>query len=424
MSRQFLIFSCICILSCVIRFILIWTTPLVQEEKEMVALADTISFEKGKVSLPYRDAISTHPLLTAYAVKMGEILAGRSRAAVRLVFWFMGIISTIVMYAMVRRALGAVAGTFAFILTSFNVYHLGQSLMAVDDNGMMTFGLFSLFFFIQAVTQNKPHRLLASGLCMAVGYLFDMKVLLLLPGMGAYLLFRRRDILKNIWCYIALICPLSVLIFDLWWMLSYDNILKAGLWPDVRVFGPSFTALRFYLARSLPALSRVDYRTTISWEIPAMTTLDGVLLLSGVIYALFRFREKKELYLMVMIYISIMAIISLFPHGEFWWADITLWPSIYLTSASLSHFWDKERMYKFAILGICISLFLQGAGFIFEAATLSCPPGRHGAYVDYDMDLMEWYKSKGLMGKARAEALQGLEMCPNEIRIKAFLSNL
>ncbi len=416
----YLIVTLIFIVSFILRFILARNAPLTQDEKETIVISKSICVISDNINLPYRDSLTPHPLLTPYLIKAGESIWGNNVYGFRFFSFITGILATIFIFLLSTETIGKRAGIIALVLSSFNLYHLGRSLMAVDDVIMLFFAILSIYTLVKAIRNEAYSLLVWCGISLGLGYLADMKIALLIPIIMVYLVIYRRNIFKKKEVYIMLLIPISIISFDAYWQMSYENIVKMKLWTNISEISISRTGINFYLIRPISYILDIDYRTTISWEKPTMSFLDGIVIIMGVIYS-FKNWKDKIIRFMLMVFLFPVGLISLFPKGEFWWSGISLWPGIYLASLALSELWRRKRVYKYCIFVLLIMLVGQSFWFLAGIKELNIPPNRYGLYVDYDMDLMKWYFEKGLLDEAIAEAREALKICPNELRINNFL---
>lgn len=403
--------------SFLIRTFLIFKAPVIEEEKKNIAMAQTISLSGKNTNLVYRDSLSNHPLLAVYLTKLGAVLLGHNKIGYRLLFFAFGILSTLCIYLLAAKTIGRAGGILALMLSSFNLFHLGRSLMAVDEIIMLFFASLCLLIFFDALKHKKYNLLILCGICISLGYLADMKIALLIPIILIYLVIYKRDVLMRKETLFMLLLPVAVVCFDIYFLFRTN--LKIGAFADMDM-GISATGINFYLVRLISFVLGSDYRSIISWEIPSMSVLDGLAIIFGVFYSI-KYRQDEVIKFMLIAFFLPVTVMTFLPKGEFWWSDISFWPGIYLASFALSNIWQKGYLYKFFTGALLLIIVSQPFYFMANIKNLNIPPNRYEKYVDFDMDLMQWYFKKGLLKEAIVEAREALDICPNETRIKGFL---
>ncbi len=417
MRKSFYLFIFIFILALVIRFLLILNAPLIQGEKELIAISKTISLDRENISLPYANVMTCHPLFMVYLVKLGAAMFGDNILGYRFFSFITGVLSSLCVYLLAKRIAGSAVGIIALILSSFNVYHLGRSLLAVEEATMLFLAAFSLWMVVEVI-KNKSYRLLIlCGIALSLGYLTDMKIILFLPIILTYFFLYHKDILKRKEIYVLILLPLTIVFLDI--VLRYETI-KEVLLSDIAFISISRVGIDFYLLRLISFISGIDYRTTVSWEIPAMSILDGVLIIYGVFCSL-KYLKDEIIRFMVFIFIAFVGITTFFPRGEFWWAGLSLWPGIYLASYAYAEAYKKRIIYKFLILFSLSVIVGQGITLLLNIKGINIPPDRFSTTVDYDVDLMKWYYNKGMVQEALQEAQLAVTMCPNDQNVRSFL---
>jgi hypothetical protein len=334
-------------------------TPLLYDEYQWIALADQVSVDSDRLSLPLHG--DQHPPGQVYFAAIGSWLLGRNLLGYRSASIVLGTVAVVLMYFLGRMLSGERAGMLAAFLLAANEYHIGISRLCTEKN-YLTFVLLGLLLFERAVASPSLRRFLAFGGAMGLGILTKQTPVLWLPAFGLELLRRSGTRLlrhSGPWCALALIVLLASP--DILWNLARNastagvagergaayqlSRLTVGSWS----WGPAALYFRpLYYHGVEPAVS----------EYASMTSAAGAIVLLGSIASISLLRSTQARFLQLLGF-GTFFFFSLFtnPRGEFWWADLALLPFVALTGSVLS----QRRRGRDTVAAIVAITMLIGA---------------------------------------------------------------
>lgn len=396
-----------------LRITFTFISPLRGDELEYTVIAKTISFNSQNLNLPVEDPLVKHPLLAVYAIKASISIFGDNGAAYRLFALIAGCLTLIILYKFLLKTQSATAGLLGLMLLGLNVFHIGAS---IANSLTMFFSICVIYLFWKGIIENKMWPIIGSGIVMGMGYLNKEIIAGLLVCFFLYgwiyhnnkkLFFKKIFVL--LLTFFLTLLPYIVYIIKFG---SCSRLLNKSYMLD---FSLNLSGIDFYLARLRGMLQGVDYKTLLSWEHYPMGVLSGLLFAGGTITGIIQMKGHLEK-LMAVIFIFFVVLISFFGHAEHTWAQITIFPAVFFTSAVLARWYQKNIYAAYLVRGIIICLTVFSLIFICNSKFLY-PPNRFAAVVDYDTDLMKWYYRNGRLEDAMKEAEVALSICPNEVRI-------
>lgn len=408
-----------------IRLVYAINAPLIGDEKEFMAVADTISFNIHQINLPVEHDLINHPLLSVYILKLAKTLFPLMPLGIRVSSLVASLFTLILLYIFCRVTLGEKQAIVALILLGLNRFHVGVSGAGVDNALLLFLSFFSIFLFWKALTVQKSAYFIASGAVLGLAYLTNESAILLLGCFMIYFLFDNsygwRRMIKNKDVYLLWLSFLCVVLVDIVWIFKYgpsQRLLCGGFFSNL---GIGSSGVGFFIADILKYINHADYNSLVSWEYPAMTWGEGLLLfLCSLMIVVGRKLKTKALKITGIIFLSYLFIISMFKNAEIRWMEISLVPAIYLSSNIIVEGMAKNVALRFVFYIFIVFSFVSVCLFS-SSAKYTMPPHRFAAMVDYDTDLMKWYFSQGQIDKAMEEARDALVVCPHEARIHNLL---
>ncbi|MCF7800372.1 glycosyltransferase family 39 protein [Candidatus Babeliales bacterium] len=395
-----------------LRLVYVFTVPLRGDEKEFIAVAEEIKFGANSY-IPLKHSLIKHPLLSVYAIKVGMIFFGRNYFGFRFFSFLAGILTLIIIFQFIKKEKGERVAVWGLILLGFNQYHIGRSGFSTTSSLLLLFSIISMYLFWYGIENKKKYLFVLSGISLSFGFYVKEAVLgLLFCFLIFYFLYLIEKKIKWTLIFYAL-TPFIILTS----VYTIKFFTKGSL---IRLFDKNFlwnlqlnlSGLKFYLIRAIELFKGVDYKNFISWEIPTMSLIGGVILLAGSFYAIYKFRDKITFF-MGTIFITYIFLVSILQRAQFYWPEISLIPAVFLASCSIARISKAKNIF---IILIALILFVNSVVFIINTSFLY-PPRRYSNFVDYDIDLMKWYYETGKIKMAIKEAEEALTICSNEVRI-------
>jgi len=408
-----------------IRLLYVINTPLTGDEKEFMAVADTISFNINQMNLPVEHDLINHPLLSVYLLKLGAAIFPESKLGTRIVSLASSLGTFIILYIFCRLTLGEKHAIVALLLLGLNRFHIGVSGNGADNALLLFLSAFSIFLFWKALTKQKPFYFIASGVALGLAYLTNESAVVLLGCFMIYFLcdnaYGWKKLVQNKNVHLLLLSFFCVILIDVAWILKHgpsQRLFCGRLFSNI---GIGVSGVGFFVTDVLRYIKNIDYHSLVSWEYPAMTWYEGLLLFLCSMEIVVRKKLKTSaLKIMGIAFLLLLFAVSIFKSAESRWAEISLIPAIYLSSSTIVEGMNKYILIRPAFYVFVFFSLLSACMFSFNARYIM-PPNRFANMVDYDMDLMKWYYNQGQIDKAVEEAHNALVVCPNEARIHNLL---
>ena len=408
-----------------IRLLYVINTPLTGDEKEFMAVADTISFNINQMNLPVEHDLINHPLLSVYLLKLGAAIFPESKLGTRIVSLASSLGTFIILYIFCRLTLGEKHAIVALLLLGLNRFHIGVSGNGADNALLLFLSAFSIFLFWKALTKQKPFYFIASGVALGLAYLTNESAVVLLGCFMIYFLcdnaYGWKKLVQNKNVHLLLLSFFCVILIDIIWILKHGPAQRLLCGRIFSNLGIGVSGVGFFVTGLLRYIRNIDYYSLVSWEYPAMTWYEGLLLFlcsMGIVAR--RGLKTSALKIMGITFLLFLLATSIFKNAEFKWAEVSLIPAIYLSSSVIVRGMEKNALIK-PVFYIFVSFSLLSACMLSFNAKYVMPPNRFANRVDYDMDLMKWYFAQRRIDKAIEEARDALGICPNEARIHNLL---
>src|SRR3990172_9028569 len=335
------------------------STPLVYDEYQWIALADSVALRPSHFHLPLHG--DQHPHGQVYWAALGTSIFGQNLLGYRAPSVIFGTIAVVLIYFLGKRLAGPTSGLLAAFLLATNEYHIGISRLCTEKN-YLTFALMGLLLFEWALRQPSTRRFLALGATMGLGILTKQALALWVPIFGFEILRRRET--RFLWRHPAPWFGVLVLLLivspDLFWNMAASS---SGDSPDSR--GAAYQMSRLTLGAwswgPLALYFRPLYfhgvERAIS-EYASMTSIPGGILLTGAVASVYLFRIPLARFLQTLGVGSFLFFCFFTePAGEFWWADLTILPFIVLTAAVLGKLSGAWNAIGVVVLGAMLVCF-------------------------------------------------------------------
>lgn len=311
-----------------------FTLPLF-DELNWMRIVDRIQIGAGSMHLPLHG--DQHPPGQVYWSAFGAATVGHNLLGYRLGSVILGTIAVAATGLLGRELFGMRAGILGAILLAVNEYHLDISHRCTEKS-YLTFAVVCLLLTVRLAKFPTTARWISLGAAFGLGALTKQTLAIwTLPvaaflgrRLGASALLRRGPIL-------AAVLFLSLLGIDLFW-----NFFAAHPASDPSARGMSFQLERLGFGSWSWGPSALYIRPlyfhrvegSIS-EYASITTIPGILLLSGALASCFVLKESGARFLQALGFGTFLFFcVASNPRGEFWWADLTLLPFLVLTAAT------------------------------------------------------------------------------------------
>ncbi len=399
------------------------SSPLIEDERKNIVVARSLSVDGGVLNLPMESEYVTHPLLNIYITKLGITLFGDTVFGARILHGVLGCVALWVVF-LLARSWSDGAGCLALLLLACNPFHIHESIRAENSASLYTFASLALWLIWRFMNTKKAVHIVLGAFFMGLAFMTKGDSILLVV---AVLLFVLSQGQLNAWFRMKAVCMAAaafVITISPWlnWVLRHGS---AQLMYDPSMYTldqlrPTWTTLQLYLIQPVYALIGKDYRMYSSWEYAPMDGVSGLLLLTGVVLALFRPKDKLQ-WLMLTVFAVPMIVLSFFTlpgllRGEFWWAWLSLIPAVCLTGLGLSKFVEKGRGYQWGV--IILGVYLLGHAVVFVAGArerFSAPPFHRAVFVDDDQITARIYEDQGQIDQAIQETLRLLKRAPHNV---------
>lgn len=373
-----------------LRLIAAHDTPITPDEITKIQIAKSISFDPARLNLPIGSSQIHHPLLTVYLVKIGFILFGESDLGGRILFIFLGTISLLIIYLLIREDTKKREAVLAMTLMCFSQYHIGWSVLAMEDSLVPFFSLLALYVFLRGIKTGSKRFSLFTGIVLGIGFLAKETIFLLIPIFFILILMNKkyRYWLKRPDLYIALIFAFIIISPSFYWNMqnSWDNYhafsqkinatgARASFHSFFLYFGDVFRLCTFLGEQSgmigaqiasIPVFGQI-WKEVVAWrnEFPVMFLPLGILCLLAAIYS-WKDRRSELVCLFISIFWTNIMFVSFFTRTldnrgwaiyfeGYWWATLSAMPAIALVAYMLE---DLRERFPWILWGELFLVFL------------------------------------------------------------------
>jgi 4-amino-4-deoxy-L-arabinose transferase-like glycosyltransferase len=314
----------------------------------------------------------SHPPLAVFLAHSAAALGGESPFVVRLPFVILSVVGLAFVYPLARRGFGRWPALLALVLLSVDQFHLIRSRTA-SEAVALAFVPPILYFFYRAAAGSRPNFFVVAGVLLGVGFYAKEDVLLLLPALFLFLLWRRerrrwlraKELLLGL--VAVAVCVAGYVLFD---SEAADANFGRALSRSAGV-GLTLRGTSLYLGELLIRMVGTPIETAeFVWildrwseEVPPMNWVAGLLCLTAAVYTTDRYRnELTSLLLWVFWPIFTVASMVAPAHGFFEldqikWAGATVVPAALLAAELLYRRaapWRLGQLLAVALLGYLI----------------------------------------------------------------------
>jgi len=308
---------------------------------------------------------------------LSTILFGTTRLGGRFIFVLLSILSLYFVYRLVEELFGNKQALLVLVLLTFSQFHIGVSRLADNDTMLLFFTSLAMYIFFKAIHTNKGRWIYLLALTLGVGYLAKAAIILLIPIFFIFLIsekkykhwLRRKEIYIGSCLCVIIILPHLCMAYE----HTYEDVTRIGF--SARFFYFYFGEIFAWFAEitnlfmwdfsgetSIFLLNPVNGRVFVSHvssEFPFMNWVMGILIFISFFYCLRKGGRGNELIKFSLIMFFVVFIITTIIStrnslmDEHWWADITIFPGIFMLVNMLA-----ELAAKYKILNICIAALL------------------------------------------------------------------
>lgn len=395
-----------------------FVAPITGDERKAIIVAEKIiSFDLKNFNLPVEDPLAEHALLPYYILKCNSLIFGKSIFAYRIPSVALGLLTLFLIFFLSKNGIFRESeGILAMFLLSCNGFYFASSTVADNPASLQFFTMITLILFWSALKNCSGKTLLLGGIFCGIGFLAKESIIVIFPILVIYILVspKYRFWLKKKELYLSFLFFLATVSVDVYWMIvkgTNREVLSLGFLSQVR---PCMNAINFFLIRPLSFIRTIDPKMIIGWEFVTIDGLNGILLFLGSIFA-FRF-FKNDFYRFLIVFVIFNSLLfSFLPKGEYGWSELSIFPAVSLTSASLIYLANRKKIFRIILVTALLFLPLQAVLFLLKAKE-NYPPHRFASLVNCQYGAMEWYFKHGYLDESIAEVIEFLQECPNEVR--------
>jgi 4-amino-4-deoxy-L-arabinose transferase-like glycosyltransferase len=279
-----------------LRFYAAKSIHITWDEEMVFKPMESINFDFDNLSLPVIDRVSSveqaTPMASIYIAKLVYSFFGDSLLALRLVVVFFNIFTILIVYFLVKQALGAKAALLSSFLLSISQVEIAASRSANHDPLLMFFVLSSLFLFYKAIRTHDKRLMILNGIVIGLGFWVKESMLFLIPIYFIFLFFcpEYRGWLKDKFFWFSF--GLSFLIaLPLGIVNMASHSPRYEYLSSIKSIGPSLAGIGFYLGElillGIKWFGSTDFfhnvADTLTRETPPVNFLLGMVILVAVV---------------------------------------------------------------------------------------------------------------------------------------------
>ncbi|MGI9532276.1 ArnT family glycosyltransferase [Lutimonas sp.] len=343
-----------------------------------------------------------HPPMVGFFQQIFSLnLLFDSELALRLGFVVAGSLSTILLYLIGREIKDEKTGLIAAVLYNTSIYgFIISGLFIMPDGPLVLFWMSSCLFFLKFLKSNEKKKqqglLMLSMLFAALAIYSKYQGVYLLFGYGLYILFFRRDLLKNASVYLSLGFSVLVLFIIFYW--NYVNSFSGMSYHSERV---TLFSLDFNLDTFLREfLGQIAYNNPYNYI---------VILLAVFSFKRKRFLEQHHFYFFLLISVPLIATTLFFslyrdtlPH----WSGVSFLSLAVLAAANLSE--RKNTPVLRFVLFFFFGLYLIALGIVNKGWFIDMKVNDQSEKVklgknDPTLDMYGWDQTKVVLEQLHNE---------------------
>jgi len=371
-----------------LRFYGAFSMPITFDEMDDMPSAKEISISLKNPKLPLTDdsRVANSPMGHKYLIRLGWDIFGESMLGARIPFVLSGTVTILLVYFLVKMALGVKTALLASFLLSVSQFAIGGSRIADLNAVIPLVTVVSLLLFYRALKYSDKNMFLINGLVIGIGTWFKENIIFLIPIYIIFLLICReyRNYIKEkyIWISFGLtflaVLPLILL------SLNSDMPRFSYIYEESAI-GVSLNAIGLYLGELIlliikpfpELLNYVAY--SLDMEYPAENFIFGSVILVAVARSI---KSNKSFinmlvvcFLFNFIVFSILrrdnVISSYWALGSLDWGNIGFVPGVIIAAYMLYKFSKKKKKYGIAVV-VFLAVYMFFRAWNTAATPLSC----------------------------------------------------
>ncbi len=410
-QRGKIVLFLILILGFSLRFYGAKILPLNQDDIGSFSVAKSISFDPHDLKLPLidKDPEDAGLVFHRYLIKIGEDLFGESNLGGRLPFVIFGVLTILMLYFLVRPALGTGVALLACFLLSMDQFHIGISRVS-DYNGVhLFFVTLSLYLFYKALKEDQWYCHLINGLVIGVGFWVKETMLLLIPTYIFYLMIvsEYRFWLKRRIFWLSFLISGLIMLPEVYAILSAPGAPRYFYIATNAKLGLSLNATSLYLGELLLLMIKPNHEffRQVFYDLGAQLPMENFVLGSLTLCSVVFFLKEKNRFLKLMILSFVInfivfsfirqyvALDNIWAMSSFSWSCLGFIPGLIITSYFLV-FLIKKYAWPASIVVILLLAYI----FIRSVDIATYPIAAYFPARDHCIDeVQEWLDSIGFL---------------------------
>lgn len=364
-----------------LRAVYAYGLPLNTDEEVHLQIARGFSVHPNTFNLPLGSRSTNHPVLSLYLTAAGWHLSGGSVFGTRVAFALFGCVGLLGVFLLARHLFGDLAAYLALALAAVD-RHLITTQVLLLEPAYLAVVPWMLWSFLLCCERNRWLHWVLLACLMATGYWFSEVSLLVVAGMGLYVIAsgQLKSVILNRKFQVAGLLFLLMIAPPLVWNHFNEAINFKRNAAKVGSFGFSPRILLLYVGDVLICFKKatwilLNYGSAMYMpiHIPCHAWA-GAVYIAAVVVAVVRMWTKGHGLLF-----SVLLVVALFctvvgarePWNEFGWGSASLWAVLVVTAGVLAR--ARFAQYVPLVLGICAIptlLFLAGPKWTYTAP---CP---------------------------------------------------
>lgn len=344
--------------------------PLTEDELSKLTVVKSIHFSKESLSLPMGDPVTHNPLLLPYLMKLSTLLLGITPLGLRMPNIILGTLTILIIYLLVKKNIDLSTAVLTAILMCFSQYCISSSRLAWEPGIILFFGACAIFLTQEFVSTQKSILFYLLSISLALGIAVKGTMFLILPSLLFYIYIYSKGSLTQRKIFFLIIINFIILLPNILWNINHNFVnvshySQKADFPALNI-GPVILYFGELIVLNLQNIPDSKLDLMLSPEHPFMFWVTGLIAICGIPFTL-TYKRTPFINLLLMIFGSIFLFLFFFRpqsgSGEpfhldnFWWATITILPSIILGSVMLTRIYNKYHLSRYAmfvLLGIII----------------------------------------------------------------------
>lgn len=394
-----------------------------QDEMKDIRAAQTISFNLNDLRLPWVDKTEDASLMPhKYLIRIGEALFGESDLGRRLPFVIVGVLTILILYLLVRPALGTEVALLACLLLSIDQFHIGICRV-IDYNGPhMFFVTLSLLLFYKALKEDKSYYHLINGLVIGAGFWVKEVMLLLIPVYIIYLMIvpEYRFWLKRKIFWLSLLISVLIALASVCVILSTSGAPRYFYIGKCARLGLSLNATALYLGELILLMIKPSYEffRQVFHYLNSQTPMENFVFGGLTLYSVAFFLREKNRFVQLMIISFVINFIiftfirqfqgmdSIWVMSSFTWSCFGFLPGLVIAAYFIVYLTRKYGR-PASIMAVILIAFL----FIKSVDITAYPIMSYFPARDHCIqEVQDWLDSIGFLDQGRIRSVNDIKL--------------